>query len=219
MSSPLDRVGIDILTVLKAGLNAELPGHAGFLKYSGFDHTRMDKARALDESPRLSAVLICLYKSNGKLYTTLMKRPAYDGAHSGQIAFPGGRKEPEDTNLSETAFREFQEETGASTQGFELLGKLSELYIPVSRSLVTPYVAVYDGSLSFKPDPKEVERLIEVPFSKMIEPDILKHTDKLAWAINKKLEVPYFDIANEVVWGATALMIAELRAICGVKLD
>jgi len=209
---------VTLIEDLRSRLLGALPGHGKFLAHTGYDRTRLKRAQERDTEPRISAVLICLYPSQGEWYTTLMKRPSYEGVHSGQVAFPGGRVEEEDKDLIDTALREFREETGADTQGFEILGNLSELYIPPSRSLVTPYIACVDRELVFDPDEREVARLMEVPFTDVLKEDILKSTDQLIWALGKELQVPYFDIDNEIVWGATALMIAELRELCGVEL-
>ena len=205
----------DYPELLRKALAVELPGHSAFLAHTGYDKTRLQKALERDKEPRISAVLVALYPKNGTWHSVLMKRPAYDGVHSGQIAFPGGRKEKEDVSLMATALREFEEETGSTTADFEILGAMSQLYIPPSRSLVTPFVAVCKKQLLWDPDPIEVAALIETPFSDLLAPNILKTTEQLIWALGKELPVPYFDIQNEIVWGATALMVAELRQLLG----
>lgn len=208
-----------LLDLLSSSLSQKLPGHSAFLERAGYDRSRIDKAHERDQAPRLSAVLIAIYPVNEVWTTVLMKRPTYEGVHSGQIAFPGGRKEDVDTSLEETALREFEEETGAKSRQFEIIAPMSQLYIPPSRSLVTPFIAYSSSEPAFDPDEKEVEKLITVPFSELLAPRILKTTKQRIWAIGKELPVPYFDIRNEIVWGATAMMLAELREICGVGLD
>ncbi len=208
-----------LLDRLSTALSQALPGHSAFLEHAGYDGGRIAKALAKDPAPKISAVLLALFPIDGVWHIVLMKRPAYDGVHSGQIGFPGGKQEQEDTSLEATALREFEEETGAAIERFEVIGAMSRLYIPPSRSLVTPYLAWSATEPTFDPDEREVESLIVVPFTDLLDTEILKTTDQLTWALGKELSVPYFDVQGEVVWGATALMIAELRELCGVALD
>ncbi|MBK6830772.1 MAG: CoA pyrophosphatase [Flavobacteriales bacterium] len=127
---------------LRAELGKPLPGHDGFLELSGYKRPDLDAARRQDPPPRESAVLALIYPKDDLPHILLMLRPTYEGVHSGQVAFPGGRREPDDASLHATALREFTEETGASVANIEVLGVLSPVYIPPSRSLVTPYIGV-----------------------------------------------------------------------------
>jgi len=195
-----------LLDRLSTALSQALPGHSAFLEHAGYDGGRIAKALAKDPAPKISAVLLALFPIDGVWHIVLMKRPAYDGVQ-------------EDTSLEATALREFEEETGAAIERFEVIGAMSRLYIPPSRSLVTPYLAWSATEPTFDPDEREVESLIVVPFTDLLDTEILKTTDQLTWALGKELSVPYFDVQGEVVWGATALMIAELRELCGVALD
>ena len=207
----------DPVSFFKDRLAGDLPGHDHFLEYTSYKREHIDAALLREKQPRLSAVLICLHKVDTEWHTVLIKRPEYDGVHSGQIAFPGGRMEPEDIDLFQTAKREFTEETGADASEFDLVGELSELYIPPSRSMVTPYMAVTEKKLVFSPDESEVARLFSIPLKQVLDKDILKYTEKHVLSVDKLSRVPYFDIANEIVWGATAMMIAELRKISGLN--
>ncbi|MCB9183746.1 MAG: CoA pyrophosphatase [Flavobacteriales bacterium] len=199
---------------LRTGLRSPLPGHDAFLELSGYKRPDLEAAMRLDPPPRESAVLILLYPNADEAYTLLMRRPTYPGVHSGQIAFPGGRREPADPDLRSTALREFLEETGAQVEA-TLLGALSPIYIPPSRSLVTPYVAVTPRLGPLSPDPREVAALLEVPLELLLRDDILRRREQHVAIMDRKVQVPYFDVQGEVVWGATAMMIAELRAILG----
>ena len=198
---------------LRAAVAQGLPGHDGFLELSGYKRPDLDAARAQDPPPRESAVLALVYPKNGVAHTLLMLRSTYDGVHSGQVSFPGGRMEPGDVSLLATAQREFEEETGASPEDPELIGTLSPVYIPPSRSLVTPFLAVTDRLGVFKPDPREVAELIEVPLSTLLLNDVIQRRDQYIAIMGRNVEIPYFDIAGKVVWGATAMMLAELREL------
>ncbi len=197
---------------LRRVMGGPLPGHDAFLELSGYKRPDLEAARRADPPPRESAVLVLIYPKEGLAHTVLMLRPAYDGVHSGQVSFPGGRMEPGDWDLRATALREFAEETGARADA-ELLGALTPVYIPPSRSLVTPYVAVVDSLGAFDPDPREVAELIEAPLSLLLSDGILKRRQQHIAILGRTVEVPYFDVRGHVVWGATAMMIAELREL------
>lgn len=143
----------------------------------------------------------------------LMLRPEYAGVHSGQVSFPGGRREPNDTDLVATALREFNEETGAPIHSIETIGALTPVYIPPSRSLVSPFVGIASNAGPFAPDPREVAELIEAPLSLLLRDDILKRREQHIAIMGRQMEIPYFDVMGHVVWGATAMMIAELREL------
>ena len=110
-----------------------------------------------------SSVLILFYEKEGKLYIPLIKRASYDGVHSGQIAFPGGKVEPEDKDMIATALRESQEEIGISLTGIEILGILSPVFIPPSNFLVNVVLAYTSSVPQFTIDTFEVDELIEFP--------------------------------------------------------
>ena len=157
--------------------------------------------------------MVLLYLKDGELHTMLMLRPAYDGVHSGQVGFPGGHREPGDADIVATALREFQEETGAITHGFEVLGTLTPIYIPPSRALVTPVLAYTAELGEVNPDPREVAALIPTAIDHLLRDDILKRTNLFVSILRREVEVHYWDVHGHVVWGATAMMIAELRKL------
>jgi 8-oxo-dGTP pyrophosphatase MutT (NUDIX family) len=204
---------MDVVARLKRRLSGPLPGHDAFLELSGYKRPDLERARQLDPPPRESAVLALIYPKDSVLHLLLMVRPTYDGVHSGQVSFPGGKREPSDVDLAQTALREFGEETGADPRQVNVLGELSSVYIPPSRMLVTPYVGFAERIGPWQPDTKEVARLLEVPMEHVMRNDILKRREQFIQIMGRSVEIPYFDLAGEVVWGATAMMIAELREL------
>lgn len=202
-----------ILDRLRTAFSEPLPGHTELLALSGYGRPDIERARALDPAPRESAVLTLLYPKGSELYCLLMVRQIYDGVHSGQVAFPGGKREPLDPSLKETALREFHEETGADPKGVEVFGALTPVYIPPSRMVVTPFVGYAERIGPWQPDPLEVARLIEAPLELLLCADILKKRDQYIEIMGRTVEIPYFEVNGEVVWGATALMLGELRAL------
>jgi 8-oxo-dGTP pyrophosphatase MutT (NUDIX family) len=197
---------------LHRALQGPLSGHTS-RELSAYPRPKVENARKLDPPPRESAVLLLIYPRDEKLYTLLMVRPIYDGVHSGQVAFPGGRREPQDLTLEHTALREFSEETGSSIHEVIMLGRLSEIYIPPSRSIVTPFIGYAPMLGELDPDPAEVAALIETPLDELLRPEILKRRMQYVQMLGGEIDVPYYDVLGHVVWGATAMMIAELREL------
>jgi len=202
--------GAATLERLRHALRGPLPGHDAFLELSGY---RRAAPKAGEPPPRESAVLALIYPKQGALHTLLMLRPEYDGVHGGQVGFPGGKHEERDPSLEHTALREFREETGARHAGIEVLGTLTPVHIPPSRSLVTPYVGHTPAIGELAPDPREVAELIEAPLDLLLRDDILTRRTRYVQTLGRSVEVPCFDVLGHAVWGATALMVAELREL------
>lgn len=198
---------------LQSALRAGLPGHDAFRELSGYQRPNIDAVLRRSPPPRESGVLILLHPVAGELHTLLIERPEYDGVHSGQIAFPGGHRESFDPDIEHTALREFTEETGAPHADLRVLGTLTRVYIPPSNALVTPVLAYTDAVGAFAPDAREVAKLIHVPIKELTRNDILKRTELHIRMLGRTVEVPYWDVQGHVVWGATAMMIAELREL------
>lgn len=161
-----------------------------------------------NETTRQSAVLVAFYPSDGEVYLPLILRPAYDGTHGGQMALPGGKMEYSDENLVRTALREAQEEVGVKAMDVNVIGELTDVFIPVSNFLVKPIVGFLDYKPDFFLDKREVEKIFEIKFS-----DFLKLENKGIRTISvgkRNLTVPGFEIQNQWIWGATALIINEI---------
>lgn len=154
-----------------------------------------------------AGVLILIYPKQDTLYTVFMKRVVYNGAHSGQISFPGGKEEVYDTNLRCTALRETEEEIGVAQHHVKNIIPLTELTIPVSQFKVHPFVGFVNNTPTFKLDPGEVQYIIEAPLHYLIDPKCILTTSMSIRGSN--FEVPYFDVNNEVIWGATAMILSE----------
>lgn len=157
---------------------------------------------------RPGGVMVLLYPENDEIYLPLMKRPVYQGAHSGQVSFPGGKVEKSDKNLTETALRETHEEIGVPSHDIEVIGELSELFIIASNFRVFPSVGVLKGKPIFIPDSREVDRVLMPNLSELR--DVSKRGVKTMHFPPYSIESPYFDIEGEVVWGATAMILSEL---------
>ena len=174
---------------------------------------RNDVKKALNhkKEPRKSAVAVLLFENNNQTECILIQRPTYEGTHSAQVAFPGGKLEENET-LEQAALRETHEEIGVESSEIKLLGELSQLYIPPSNFLVTPFLGILDKEPHYTPDPREVAEVFSFPVSELIDLKEIPST-KITLSNGLRLETPYFDINNKVVWGATAAMLNELRFI------
>ncbi len=164
---------------------------------------------------RLAGVLALFFPRQGAWHILLIERENNNpnDRHGGQISFPGGKFEPEDASLEHTALREAWEETGVPADKVQVIGKLTELYIPVSNFLVHPYVGFLAAPVVWQPQPEEVKSILEVPFEHFLAPGAVKKTDfRLPNQMVLK-DMPYFDVAGKVVWGATAMMLSELLEV------
>ncbi len=161
---------------------------------------------------KLSSVLILLYPKDEGIHTVLIKRPVYNGVHSGQIAFPGGRKEEIDTDLTETALRETEEEVGVDRDSVKVIGQLTQLYIPPSNYNVQPVVAYTNSVPDFILEKNEVESILEIDIENFIDPKNIYHK-KVLTRNNLRLSVICYFIQNEIIWGASAMIISEFVEI------
>ena len=193
-----------IVEKLSIELNNPLPGEIAQFKMAPEGRRNFKNA----EKTIQAAVLILLYPINEDVYTVFMKRPEYEGIHGGQISFPGGKYELSDPDYEYTALRETSEELGVSAETIKIIGKLSQLHIPVSGFNVHPYIGFTSNTPNWKPDPLEVTRVIETPLNLLADPNCIKNE---MWNLhNTNLNVPFFNIGNEKIWGATAMITAEL---------
>jgi 8-oxo-dGTP pyrophosphatase MutT (NUDIX family) len=167
-----------------------------------------------NKSPKSqSAVLVLLYQEAGDLKLLLTLRSSNLAKHAGQISFPGGKQERQDLDLVQTALREAEEEVGIKAQEVEIIGRLSPLLIPVNGYEVHPMVAYCAHKPVFKIDPQEVAQLIEVDISHLLDTDNIKIRSFESKDRFKLKEAPYFRLNQHQIWGATAMMIAELLII------
>lgn len=161
--------------------------------------------------PKPGSVLILLYEEKGKIMFPLTKRPDYMGTHGGQISLPGGKTEGAETRI-ETALREAEEEIGISASKVNVLGSLTEFFVIPSNFLITPVIGYLNDVPDFKPDSKEVKKIIYTSVDDLLRDDAV-HTKEIMAANMFPMSAPHFEIENEIVWGATAMMLNEFRMI------
>lgn len=161
--------------------------------------------------PKPGGVIILLYEEKGKIKFPLTKRPEYTGAHSGQVSLPGGKAEPGEDAIA-TALRECEEEIGIDRNYVSVIGRLSDFFVMPSNFMVTPVIASIDTSIAFRPDTREVVKIISADLEDILKDDAMKQKEILA-AGRFRMNAPHFVIEDEVVWGATAMMVNEFRMI------
>lgn len=163
-------------------------------------------------TPKLASVLMLLYPKDKQAHLVLILRNSYEGVHSSQVAFPGGKVEQTDASYQQTALRETFEEIGIAEHQIEIIRDFSEIYIPPSNFKVFPFLGISHNELQFIPNEREVVKIIELPMAAFLQDSILE-IRTIATAYNPQLEVPGFNIDNHFVWGATAMILSELRVV------
>jgi len=183
-------------------------------------HRAIQRPESTGGRPRLSAVILLVYRRAEEWHVLLTRRRDDLNSHAGQISFPGGSREA-DESLPDTALRETQEEVGLTAEGIQLLGELATVYIPPSDFEVHPFVACHVGPARFLPDPAEVAELLETPLRLLLDPDTRQVE---LWELrDMHVEVPFYRIGSHKVWGATAMILGEflerLRAAIAVEAE
>ncbi len=191
---------------LRARLAGPLPGVAAWREMApGSRAFPPDMAGYRD-----AAVLLALFPRDGAWRLPLIIRTDDGGIHAGQVALPGGALQAGESPEA-GALREAQEETGLPPDAAELLGRLSPLPIPVSRFRVTPVVATLAGEPAWRLDAGEVASLFSVPLAALRDAG-LRRSESREFG-GRPVAIPYFALGDEKVWGATAMVLAELAAL------
>ncbi len=195
-----------LINEIKHNLKLPLPGLQAQLRMAPSFRGELIKSNHSSNS-RKSAVLISLFPENNKINTLLIKRTTYDGVHSGQISFPGGKFDDIDESLIQTALREAYEEVGINPSDVEVLGTLTPLFIPVSNLEVLPVVGLLNTNPELLLNSYEVEFTITIPICHLKNP--ANRLIKEIIVSEYSIEAPYIKVDCEDVWGATAMIISE----------
>lgn len=165
-------------------------------------------------SHKKAAVLALFYPCDtGRVNIALILRKTYKGVHSNQVGFPGGKYEDSDGSLEYTALRETEEEIGVSISKIDMITTLTKVYIPPSNYMVYPFFGFCKDHLNFKIQESEVEKMIEIPLDFLLDDKTEIKSEQLT-ATNKILTVPAFKLGDYHVWGATAMILSELKDLC-----
>ena len=207
----------DFVDTLRVRLAGQLPGPAAQLKMASLRRLQeLGPHLAPPPDARVACVLNLLHWKDGAWHTTLIRRTTNPrDRHSGQVSFPGGRWEEHDEQLAHVALRETEEEIGIPAAQVELIGQLTDLYIPVSNFLVHPFVGILHGPPRFSPQPGEVESVL-TPALTVFQTEQNRKTIDLTLPQGVTIKnVPYFDVDGHIVWGATAMIMNEFLELVG----
>lgn len=204
-----------LISTLQEKIKAPLPGNEAQYKMAHFNRENI-YPQAPPSDARIACVLFLLYPKNDQWHFVLIKRMSSknpNDKHSGQVSFPGGQLEEIDNSLEDGAKREAEEEVGVKASDISIIGKMTDLYIPVSNFLVHPFIGYMDYTPVFNRQESEVKAIIEAPFSLLLDENtVQKTTLKIPQGFIIK-DVPHYNIHGHVVWGATAMMISEFLEI------
>lgn len=164
-------------------------------------------------NPKNAAVMALFYPNQNKeTHLVLILRNTYKGVHSAQIGFPGGREEVIDKDLAETALRETYEEVGVPPEEVEVLKKISSIYIPPSNFWVQPYIGICQITPTFVRQESEVKEILEIKLDDFLDDkNLVEKNISASYAQN--VNVPAFLLNDQIVWGATAMMLSEVKGI------
>ncbi len=203
----------EFLEIVPEIINSRLPAFDAHIKMAPLERIEsLKKTDASNEIHRLASVLMLLYPKNGKVHLVLIVRNSYDGVHSAQVAFPGGKHEKDDLDFSYTALRETYEEIGIDPSKIKIIKPFTELYIPPSNFLVYPFLGISKEPLDFILDPVEVAQIIEIPLMLLLNNEILVNKKQIT-SYSNEIFVPGFNINEHIVWGATAMILSELKEV------
>jgi len=192
--------------------NTQLPGIEAQFKLAPKMRLEYNAKKIEANNPKIAAVLALFYPNqNNEVSLLLTKRANYIGTHSGQISFPGGKFEKSDLNLKETALRETFEEVGIFQEKIDILREITEVYIPPSNFSVTPFIGILNDIPVFKLN-SEVAKIIEIPFPDLID-DTMLGSISITNSYMKETSVPCFNFDGSVIWGATAMILSEIKEL------
>ncbi|MDO6597728.1 CoA pyrophosphatase [Oceanihabitans sp. 2_MG-2023] len=199
--------------------NLELPAEASQFKMSPpFREALLKQQQSKIKNAKQSAVMALFYPDEEQeTKFVLILRKTYKGVHSAQVGFPGGKVEIEDTSLKHTALRETEEEIGVPMQTIETLKALTQVYIPPSNFYVQPFLGYSVSRPNFIKQESEVEDILEVSLAHFLEEQNVV-TKYVSTSYNRDVEVPAYKLNNHIVWGATAMMLSEIKDLLKLAL-
>jgi 8-oxo-dGTP pyrophosphatase MutT (NUDIX family) len=205
---------VDVVERIVAGLSA-LPGLEAQRRMAPVPRHGWRPGLLPDEA-RPAAALLVLYSVDGIAAFLLTKRSSALPLHRGQVSLPGGAVDRGES-LEHAALREAREEIGLDPSLVTLLGGLTPMHIPVSGFVLHPFVGTVMSPPVVVMEPREVERVLEVPVSALVDP--VRHCRVTRLHDGIEIDMPYFDLDGEHVWGATAMVLAEFAALLGAVVD
>jgi 8-oxo-dGTP pyrophosphatase MutT (NUDIX family) len=203
---------------LRELLRRERPG---FKVQSLMSPVRDESSRYYNPSKNAkeAAVLLLLYKEEYEWHTVFIKRSQHEkDKHGGQISFPGGRLENNDHSMSDCALRETEEELGINKSSVSIIGELTPLHVYASNHMVFPFVGVVEQKPTFIPNYNEVQKVLPTAIH-YFNNDSVVQSMEMDLKGHVMPNVPYYNLNGEVLWGATAMMMAEFLHLWNYKYE
>ena len=205
----MEIIGKDLLIKIK---NANLEGEKAHAIYSPPYRNLFSYEQILEKNPRLAAVNIVFYLKNNEWHFPLIVRTKHEkDKHSGQISFPGGKKEESDLTFQKTAIRETSEEMGIDEHYVRIIREMSPIYIPPSNFYVRPFISYTKKNPKFILQETEAVELIEFPVSSLL--NIIEKPEMMALPSSRGVEVPVINFNNYLIWGATSMILSEFSQL------
>lgn len=193
--------------------SVELPASEAHFIMAPLDRINSYKNQEFSNKiPKTAAVMMLFYPKYERTHLVLIVRNSYEGVHSGQIAFPGGKFEPKDITFQNTALRETQEEIGIDPDSIDVIRAFTNLYIPPSNFMVYPFLGICKQEINFVLDIKEVASIIELSLSEFLSDELIVST-QMRTSYAENVSIPAFKINEHIVWGATAMILSELKEV------
>jgi 8-oxo-dGTP pyrophosphatase MutT (NUDIX family) len=201
----------DFIIAIQKLEHLQLPALNSHRKMAPLERIKMLEETNLNRpNARNAAVMMLFYPKNSKTHFALIKRNSYPGVHSSQIAFPGGKVEEVDENLMQTALRETHEEIGVHPSLIKVIRSFTTVYIPPSNYLVHPFFGFSEHEIQFILQVDEVAGIIETPLNLLLDDTIIT-SKTIETSYSRSIEIPAFQVYEHTVWGATAMMLSELK--------
>lgn len=198
---------------LEVRIAAGLPGTEAQLRMAPRPRPGWDPGEIPDDC-RAGAGLLLVYPTGGAAHLLLTVRSSELPSHPGQVSLPGGALEDGET-IESAALRESAEEVGLDPAGVHIAARLTPLHIPASGFVLWPVLGFIDRAQAWRPEPGEVERILEVPIETLGRPSRLG--SEIRVYRGQDIEVPYFDLDGAKLWGATAMIVCEFLELCGIR--
>lgn len=161
-----------------------------------------------ETSRSASAVLVPLYEEAGEVWIVLTRRSWQLRSHTGEVSFPGGRRDAGDVDLWDTATREAMEEIDLEPSSVERIGELHHLATVTSQSFIVPYVGVLPGRPQLTANDDEVDAILHVRMSELLDPDVYR-SERWSWEGFDR-DIHFFELVGDTIWGATGSMLVDL---------
>jgi 8-oxo-dGTP pyrophosphatase MutT (NUDIX family) len=205
----------DLERLLPDRLAGSLPGTDGQIRMSPRPRFGWTPGEVPPDARRSGVLLLC-FPAGDEPHVLLTVRDSELEHHAGQVSLPGGAAEG-DESIEEAALRETREEVGVDPDRIRIVGALSRLHVPVSGYVLHPRVALVAERPAWRPDRREVARVVEAPLERLRDPSTVS-VETRGWA-DRSFEVPFFHLDGEKVWGATAMVLSEFLCLLGWPPD